>query len=445
MALSEIVQLSIQAGTVNPSRRGFGTPLVLAWHEVWAAGAEVRSYTTYSGVAADFDSDTPGDRRVLQAAAALFGQNPRPVRIKVGRLPTPGTGQIHTLDFTDMASGVDIEGSMVQPDGTVTPIAVAWNTNIATTLAALEVALEAAADVTVDDTGSPIALVTCDNPGETIDLSFTTPGIAVRDTTADWSYDDALDTILTIDPDFYGVICDVNSAKNIDKVARWALANDRLAGFAPQYTKPSQFGSSEFSAGADHTALMANDAAFGLITKEPRSAFKEAAWFGGMLPRDPGSATWAFKQLAGVGADVLTSTERTAIEASTRKSNHYRAEAGIGVTYPGKTYGGEWIDVVTGLAWFQARLEERLFALLVNNPKVPYTDRGLALVNAELRAQLKEAEEREVFDSGWTTSIVAVADQDSADRADRILRGIEFQARLAGAIHTLVVVGTVTV
>lgn len=440
MALSEIVNVSIQAGTVSPARRGFGTLLLLMYHTAWT-GNEVRTYTTFSGVAADFSPNSP----VYKAAAVLFSQNPRPEKVKVGRLPAHATN-VHTtvLDFTDMADGTDVVMSVESPDGTVTEINVAWDTDKATTLTAVGADLDAipGLDVTV---ASPTITVAASNPGPVFfyDVSGTT-GLHVRDITEDLDYDDTLDTILTLDADWYGVAIDVNSPKNMDKVARWALANDRVAGFGPQYTKPSQFGSGEFSTSADYTALLSNDSAFGLFTKAPRSSFPEVAWFGTMFPRDPGSATWAFKTLEGVGADSWTSTERATIEGSGVKGNHYAAEAEVGITRPGKTFGGEWIDVTIGLAWLQARLEERLFALLVNNPKIPYTDAGIALVAAEVRAQLQEAEDRGLIDSGWTVTTLAAASQDSADRAARILRGVEFQARLAGAIHKINIAGTVT-
>jgi len=445
MALSEIVAVSIQAGTVNPARVGFGTPLIMAYHTAWS-GAEVRSYTTFSGVAADFDPADAGERTVYLMAEQMFSQNPRPSKIKIGRLPAPATFQVTVLDLTDMASGSAVVGSLTAPDGTVTSINVAWNATLAGTITDLKTAVDAITGV-ASVAASPLLTVTENvQKGASFYFDFSeTEGVDVRDTTADWDYDDALTAAALIDADFYAVVIDNNSCPNMDKVARWALANDRLAAFAPQYTKPSQFVTGEFASGADYTALMANDAAFGLFTAEPRSTFKECAWLADMLPRDPGSATWAFKTLDGVGADSWTATERTLIESSTHKGNHYAAEASIGITRPGKTFGGEWLDVVRGLDWFTARLEERLFSLLVNSPKVPYTDAGVAMVESEVRAQCRIAEAVGLFAPGWTTTTVAVADQDAADRAARILSGVEFQAVLAGAIHTINVAGTVTV
>lgn len=447
MALSEIVSVSIQAGTVNPSRKGFGIPLLMAYHTAWT-GSEVRSYTTASEVLADFPAD--GSKGILPYlwAAELFSQNPRPKKVKIGRLPAPSTGHTTVIDATDLATGTNIVGSVTDHAGTVSTISVAWDTDKATTLAALDTALEAITSLGAGSVTTSSPTCTVVGPSATkgkmwhFDFSAT-PGVDVHDTTADWDIDDALDAAVLLDGDFYAVTCDCNSAVNMDKVARWAAANGRRAFFAPQFTKPSQFVSGLFTSGSDYTALLANNSAIGLITEGTRRTFAEAAWLGDMLPRDPGSATWAFKSLKSLGADAWTSTERTFIE-TTSHANSYTTEAGVDITRPGKTFGGEWIDVVIGLDWLEARLQERLFALLVNNGKIPYTNAGVALIVAEVRAQLREAQDRGVLAGGWSVTFQDVADADPADKAARILRGVEFSATLAGAIHSMDIVGTVT-
>jgi hypothetical protein len=441
MALSEIVPVTIQAGTVNPARRGFGVPLILPFHSKWS-GTEVRTYTSFAGVATDFPET---HSMPYKLAAAMFSQSPRPTKIKIGRLPTPPSDHLLVLDFTDHPTATDVKLSVVEHDGTATALSVAWNTDLATTLAAVDTALEALGGISVA-TASPLLTVTTSTNGEQTHITPTAGSATVcyvRETTADWDYDDALAAHAAVDGDFFGIVIDSGSPKNMDKVARWALANDRFAFFGPQYTKPAQFVTGEFSAGADFTALQANDSAAGLFTKASRNSAPEAAWVGLMFPLDPGSATYAFKRLSGVGADAWTSTERTTIE-TTNKGNHYAAEATIGITRPGKCFGGEWIDVTIGLAWLQARLEERLFSLLVNNPKIPYTDEGIALIVAEVAAQLQEAEDRDVLAPGWTVTAGLAADAEVADKADRILRDVSFAAVLAGAIHTINIVGTVT-
>jgi hypothetical protein len=442
MALSEFVSVSIQAGTVTPARRGFGVPLIMAFHTAWA-GSEVRSYRTFAEVSADFPASGSAGLMPRYLASTLFSQNPRPELIKIGRLPTP-TGVMHTVvvDFTDHATGEDITGSHVSPTGTETAIDIAWNTNIATTLADLKTALDALTGIGTCTVASPLITIPATTAGEMNHFSF--DGLEdIRETTADWGIDDALDAALVIDPAFYGVLCDSNSPKNIDKVARWALANGRLAGFAPQYSDPADFASGEFTSGSDLTALLTNDRAWGLFKAEARDGAADGGWFGRLFPYDPGSATWAFKRLAGCSPDTWTTSQITTIE-STNHGNTYRTESALPITYPGKTFGGEWIDVVIGLDWLTARIEERIFALYASTPKIPYTDAGLGLIQAEIEGALEEAERRSVVDAGWTVTKLAVADQEEADRDDRIARGFEFQARLAGAIHKASVTGTVS-
>jgi hypothetical protein len=440
MDLSEIISTTIQAGTVSPARAGFGVPLIMAYHTAWA-GSEVRRYTRFSQVAADFDVDS----MPYKMASAIFAQSIRPTAIKIGRLPAPATAHTQVLDCTDVASGSALAVDVLSPDGTTTSVSVPWNTNIATTLTDLKAALDPISGIGTTVVASPIITVPATTPGEMVHLSPVTVGMHVRDTTTDWDYDDALTAAAVIDGDFYAVLTDCNSPRNMDKVARWALTNDRIAAFGPQYTKPSQFVSGEFAAGADYTALLANDSALSLFTEGSRATAPECAWVGQMLAREPGTATWAFKSLSGIGADTYTATERGQIEGSGLKGSHYTLTAGVGITYPGKCHGGEWIDVVIAKAWLEARLQEGLYAALVNNPKIPYTAAGLSVLTGVVRGVLKTAEERSIIDAGWAVSVTAVADQETADRAARIVRGLEFTARLAGAVHNAVLVGTVTV
>jgi hypothetical protein len=178
-----------------------------------------------------------------------------------------------------------------------------------------------------------------------------------------------------------------------------------------------------------------------------------AAWLGRMLPTDPGSNTWAYKGLAGVSAnagieaDALTTAQRDSI--LDLNGNIYTRIADLPVTRNGTVMSGEWIDVMRGIDWLTQRLSERLFNLLANAPKVPYTDGGIGLVENEVRAQLQIAQERGVIapdtedGDGFTVTVPRVVDTSEQDRADRFLRDVRFDARLAGAVHTIQINGRV--
>jgi hypothetical protein len=163
------------------------------------------------------------------------------------------------------------------------------------------------------------------------------------------------------------------------------------------------------------------------------------------FPNDPGSSTWAYKTLRGVTVDTYTETETNTLKA--KRTNYYVQIAGVNTMLNGVTPAGEWIDVTIGIHWLTARLQERLFTTLVNVKKVPYTDKGISLIEGAVRAMLREAVRVGFLDDDENLSVTvpAAADATPADRAARVLQPVDFQGRIAGAIHEIVLNGTVTV
>lgn len=102
---------------------------------------------------------------------------------------------------------------------------------------------------------------------------------------------------------------------------------------------------------------------------------------------------------------------------------------------------------MVGILWLTARLRERIWFRLVNLPKIAYTAQGVALIEAEVRAQLQEGI-RNNFLADNPRPVISVPDVLSVDpnlRATRTLEDLTFEARLAGAIHYAKIRGTVTV
>ena len=173
--------------------------------------------------------------------------------------------------------------------------------------------------------------------------------------------------------------------------------------------------------------------------------FAAAALLGRCLPTDPGSETWAFKTLAGITPSKLTETEKAALRA--KKCNFYIEVAGVPITQDGITASGEYIDIVRGVDWLQARMQESIFGALVRAQKVPFTDAGIAVVEAQIRAVLSAAVGVGLLadDPAPTVVVPRARDVPQNDRAQRKLTGIRFSGVLAGAIHSLEIQGTVTV
>lgn len=173
--------------------------------------------------------------------------------------------------------------------------------------------------------------------------------------------------------------------------------------------------------------------------------YAAAAWIGRCFPMDPGSETWAFKTLSGVAPSKLTATQENALKA--KSCNWYATVAGVNITREGVTASGEYIDIVRGVDWLQARMQERIFGVLVRAPKVPFTDGGIATVETQVRAQLSAGVEAGLLaeDPAPTVEVPRARDVPANDRAERSLKGIRFSATLAGAIHAVEIQGTVTI
>ena len=166
-----------------------------------------------------------------------------------------------------------------------------------------------------------------------------------------------------------------------------------------------------------------------------------------------GSETWAFKQLAAVYPSSLSGALKKSLTDG--HSNYFAEYAGRNISMNGQVRGGEWIDVIRGRDWLQNDMQLRIYNLLLMNPKIPYTNGGITLVQNEMIASLKAAQVRGIvamneYDGdgalipGFTTRVPNSQDLTPTQKASRVLTGCRFSARLAGAIHAVRVDGALT-
>jgi hypothetical protein len=155
---------------------------------------------------------------------------------------------------------------------------------------------------------------------------------------------------------------------------------------------------------------------------------------------DPGSDTWALKSLSGLYPTTWNTTQLGVLD--TKKGNYYQTIAGVNVTQHGRT-PASYADIVRGRDWLVARIQERIFAAMLRNPKLPYTDPGIEAIKSEVSAQLEIASlpPFNFVAPGFTVSAPKVATVPTADKDNRILRNVRFRATLQGAIQSVVVNG----
>lgn len=180
------------------------------------------------------------------------------------------------------------------------------------------------------------------------------------------------------------------------------------------------------------------------IYSESLDEYAHVAWLAEGFSYNPGSETWAYKTLRGVTTAGLTTREMRGLEEE--KLNYYISCAGKGITRDGKVIGGEWIDVIRFRDWLKNQMQIKIFELFVKNPKIPYLDAGITLVENQMRAALQAGQKaggiaETEFDEngepveGYTVTLPRAASLSSAQRASRALKDCRFTARMAGAIH----------
>ncbi len=171
----------------------------------------------------------------------------------------------------------------------------------------------------------------------------------------------------------------------------------------------------------------------------------EAAWVGLNAPEDPGSITWAFKSLSGVIVDTLTDTEKSNIHG--KNANTYTQVAGVNITQNGTVSSGEFIDIIRGTDFIQARMEEAIFAAIATSKKIPYTNQGIDVIRSIVTAQLQLAIDQGILAESPAPVVTApdISEVSQADKNARVLRNVKFTATFASAVHKVEIEGNITV
>ena len=437
-SIDSIVSVSISTNSTTVSREGFGTPLVLAYHTRFLE--RYRTYTTLAEMTADGFAVYDDAYRM---AAAAFAQDPTVTQIVVGRLPA-APSYTSTLTMTSAVEGAVIKATVIEPT-TGTAVPLTYTVPAAQTLTQVATAFELLVEgVTGVDSGSSVAVVTVTPTvaGRRVHI-YDLQNITIEETTADAGYDTELTALQAENDDWYGITTDSSSPANVADVAAWTLTNKKLY-FAATNSSGELAGTGTLGSALD---ALSNDRTV-LIYAPNSHEFAGAAWAGAGLAQSPGTITWAFKSLAGVTAKNLTTTQRNFLTAD--NINTYETIASVPVTLPGVVTSGEFIDIRHGIDALEAAIKEDVFALLVNSSKVPMTRAGLDLIHSAILGAMKRFEGTEnvpgLLAEGTSSVIMPLISAIStANRAARRVTGIRFSATLEGAIHSITVVGTLSV
>jgi hypothetical protein len=255
-----------------------------------------------------------------------------------------------------------------------------------------------------------------------------------------------LDAIQAVDDNWYALALIERTSGAVQLAAGWIETQVKIFGTAS--ADPNII---DEPVGTDTTSIAAilNNLGyvrtFVLYHQDANSDFPECAWFGNCLPLQPGSETWAFKQLASMATSDLSNNQ--SLNARNKEANTFEYIGGVGITQDGTMAQGEYIDIIRGVDWLTSKIQTYVYSILVNSPKIPYTDAGITAVEAQVKRALNEGISNNFIaaDPEPEVTVPKAANVSSADKSARILRNVRFQATLAGAIQAVRIQGTVSV
>lgn len=429
MTIEQVVNTTVTiSSAAGLEKTGFGVPLIAAYTTVF--GERYREYTSLTAMTDDgFTTADPA----YGAASKIFAQNPRPPKVLIGRRANAYTQQIKLTPATQGENYVH-SVAVETVDGTTETATYTESSGdaVGDITAGLQTALAAlSAAITATDNTTDVT-VDADNTGDLFGYTVT-DSIKIEDVTADPGLAADLAAIRAATTDWYGLALDCCSPAEAKVATNWAESNDVL--FIAHV-----FDANEYDSGSSTDAMadaQTNAYARSAVLYAPSAVdFAGAAWLGERLPSTPGTSTWAHKTLAGVATDAnIKSGEYTAI--SDKNGNAYRTIAGKNITLFGTTGSGEFIDITRLADWIEARIEEEVFALLISNEKVPFTDEGAAMIRGAIERPLLQGVVNGALTPDFTITIPTIASLSAADKAARNLSGITVTCTATGAVHTV--------
>ena len=258
------------------------------------------------------------------------------------------------------------------------------------------------------------------------------------------SWTAALDAIYAENSDWYALTVSTRVMADQQAVIGWVAMKERLCIVATSDPNAVDADTGDIGAWAhlnnhDRAAVFYHPDV-GVTNGEPDPA-PEAAYFGYMLTKQPGGATWALKGLTAVPTYELSAEQK--LRAAAKNVTTYMRAAGLPITSDGRVASGEFIDVIHGIDWLRARIQILVFTPMAQMDKIPFTDEGVQIIVSQLRAALDEGVRVGLLAS-YDIEYPEVAEVAADFRGERTLPDVSFTAVLAGAIHRTIINGTVT-
>jgi len=452
MSLDSIVKVNITRETKVPTQKGFGIPAILST-EASILSELVTTYESDTALASLIADGFTTSSEVYKMAVALISQSPKVEKFKVIQ-QTASVVQVdtNTVDtvLSDTTYQCTINGELFE----YTSDADATDAEIVAGLRALIDASDQPV-VTANGGGTDDYTITASNAGEGFSNVVDANQSIVLTTPNNGPIEDIV-AARDIDDDWYFLL--TTTATNLQTKIISGYIETAIKLFCYQTDDANSKDLAEASDTVGIIKILKDlnyDRSFGVwVPTADLPEHKQAAWVGLMAPKDPGSATWKFKSAKGVTTDSFTANEKKNIED--KNGNVYIVVASINMFEQGVSASGEFVDIMRGTDWIQARIQEQVFGLLASQDKVPYDDGGIESIGVQVEDVLDRAVDRTILvghdnvdedgnSLGPAVTVPRRSETTIADRAARFLRDVKFTGNYAGAIHKVQIDGTLSV
>lgn len=438
--LDQLASVTVTRQTVFPTLPGFGTPALFAYHSYWLD--RIRTFQQLTElVDAGVDTDDP----IYKWSTAVFSQNPRPEKVAICRRALAYT---QTITLTPQSATEDDVYTFTVADASGTSTDISYTVLAAATLTTVGTALALLIDAalgTDGDAASVAGVITITMDAGKVCLLENLPPISkmlVAETTADPGIATDFTDIQLAEQEsdalsFFSIDLDCAGKATIVALAAAVEATKKIL-VVP--TSDSACATSSTTDVMSTLKASAYERTLVIFAQYSNRDYRSGALVGKMLPATPGSATWAYKTLAGIHADSLRTSEADYITA--KYGTTYQTIANVNLTYQGQVPSGDFIDNIIASTELQQACQLAIISAFVANEKIPFTAFGISCVRGVLEAVIdartaKKAADKKFLANDPAPLIImpAIADISAADKAARILRGVQIQAYIAGAIH----------
>ncbi len=433
--LNNIVNVDITVQSSRISRASFSAALLLAKTQAFAGDA--KAYTALADMVTDGFLTT--DAAYL-AAADYFSQENGAETLIIGR-----RAQTATLTVT--------AASTFLYSVTIGGVAYTFTSGSGATMAEIRTGLNAAINAATATHGYVAANVSTNQISLTpetgkVGANVTTlsANLVLATTVVTTTIAADLTRIQTANTDWYAIVLVDRDNTDATSVATWVASASNPHVFVYASADANIVDSSSETTSLAYSFKVAGyRRSWVFYHSLAATRYPDAALFGKILALEPGSYSVKFKSLDNMPVDELTDTQ--CANARAKYAMMFIAVAGRNILQEGVTAEGEFIDVIIFIDWLTSITTENVFLALSQPLKVPYTDAGIAVVEAAVRASVQSGVDAGGLagDPAPTFTVPSAASVSPADKAARRLRNVRFTAKLAGAIHFVEINGFVSV